>query len=42
MQIAKIANEGIGYMKGYKNKLKDREDKILARWIIQQTEEDWE
>ena len=33
--IAKIANEGIGYMKGYKNKLKDGEDKILAQWIIQ-------
>lgn len=33
--IAKIANEGIGYMKGYKHKLKDEEDKILAQWIFQ-------
>ena len=40
--IAKIANEGIGYMKGYKHKLKDGEDKILAQWIIQQVDKDWE
>ena len=40
--IAKIANEGIGYMKGYKNKLKDGEDKILAEWIIQEAENNWE
>ena len=33
--IANIANEGIGYMKGYKHKLKDGEYKILAHWIIQ-------
>ena len=39
--IAKIANEGIGYMKGYKNKLKDGEDKILAEWIIQNAQKDW-
>ena len=40
--IAKIANEGIGYMKGYKNKLKDGEDKILAQWIIKNAQEGWE
>ena len=40
--IVKIANEGIGYMKGYKHKLKDGEDKILAQWIIQQAEKGWE
>ena len=40
--IAKIANEGIGYMKGYKHKLKDGEDKILAKWIIQNAEKGWE
>ena len=40
--IAKIANEGIGYMKGYKHKLKDGEDKILAKWIIQNAQRDWE
>ena len=39
--IAKIANEGIGYMKGYKHKLKDGEDKILAQWIIQNALEGW-
>ena len=40
--IAKIANEGIGYMKGYKRKLKDGEDKVLAQWIIQNVEKGWE
>jgi len=40
--IAKIANEGIGFMKGYKNKLKDGEDKVLAKWIIQNAEKGWE
>ena len=39
--IEKIANEGIGYMKGYKHKLKDGEDKILAKWIIQKAEKGW-
>jgi len=42
ISIAKIANEGIGFMKGYKNKLKDGEDKVLAQWIIQNAEKDWE
>ena len=40
--IAEIANEGIGYMKGYKNKLKDGEDKVLAQWIIQNAKNGWE
>ena len=40
--LANIANEGIGYMKGYKHKLKDGEDKILAQWIIQNAEKGWE
>ena len=39
--IKKIANNGIGYMKGYKNKLKGDEDKILAEWLIQQSKEGW-
>jgi len=39
--IAKIANEGIGYMKGYKHKLKEGEDKILAQWIIQNAQKGW-
>ena len=40
--IARIANDGIGFMKGYKNKLKDGEDKVLAQWIIQSAEKGWE
>ena len=40
--IAKIANDGIGFMKGYKNKLKKGEDKVLAQWIIQNAEKGWE
>ena len=40
--IAKIANDGIGFMKGYKNKLKDGEDKVLAQWIIQNAEKSWD
>ena len=40
--IAKIANDGIGYMKGYKNKLMDGEDKILAQWIIQNAQKGWD
>ena len=39
--ITKIANDGIGFMKGYKNKLKDGEDKVLAQWIIQNAQEGW-
>ncbi len=42
ISIVKIANEGIGFMKGYKNKLKDGEDKVLAQWIIQNAENSWE
>ena len=42
ISIAKIANEGIGFMKGYKNKLKDGEDKVLAQWIIQNAQKGWE
>ncbi len=40
--ITKIANNGIGFMKGYKNKLNDDEDKVLAQWIIQNAQEGWE
>ena len=40
--IVKIANEGIGFMKGYKKKLNDGEDKVLAQWIIENAEKGWE
>ena len=40
--ITIIANDGIGFMKGYKNKLKDGEDKVLAEWIIKNAEKGWE
>ena len=40
--ITKIANDGIGFMKGYKNKLRDGEDKVLAQWIIQNAKKGWE
>ena len=39
--IIEIANEGIGYMKGYKNNLSDGEDRILAEWIIENAKEGW-
>ena len=39
--IATIANEGIGFMKGYKHKLKEDEDQILAEWIIQESKKGW-
>jgi len=42
ISIAKIANEGIGFMKGHKNKLKDGEDKVLAKWIFKNAQEGWE
>ena len=37
--IAKIANEVIAYIYGYKNKSKNGEDKILAQLIIQNAQE---
>ena len=40
--IAKIANDGIGFMKGYKNKLKDGENMVLAQWIIKNAQEGWD
>ena len=39
--IEKIANDGIGSMKGYKNKLNGEEDKVLAQWIIEQSKKGW-
>ena len=37
--IIKIANNGIGHVKGYKNKLKGEEDKVLAEWLIKKSKE---
>ena len=39
--IKKIANNGIGNMKGYKNKLNGDEDKVLAEWIILESKKGW-
>ena len=39
--IEKIANDGIGSMKGYKNKLNGEEDKVPAQWIIEQSKNGW-
>ena len=39
--IENIPNHGIGYMKGYKNKLREEEDKIPAEWIIIQSKKVW-
>ena len=36
--IVKIANEGLGFMKGYKKKLNAGEDKIVAQWIFENAE----
>ena len=40
--ISEIANEGIGYMKGYKNKLGEGEDIIIAEWIIENSKIGWD
>ena len=41
--ITIIANDGIGFMKCYKYKLRDGEDKILAQRIIQNAQKKgWE
>ncbi len=39
--IAKIAKEGIGIMSGYEKFLKNEEDKILANWIWEQSQNAW-
>ena len=39
--IKKIANNGVGYMKGYKSKLKGDEKKFLSEWLFQQSKEGW-
>ena len=39
--IAKIARQGIGIMDGYKEKLGDNGDQIVANWIWEQAQKAW-
>ena len=39
--IKNISNDGFSHMKGYKSKLKENEDKVLAEWLIQKSKEGW-
>tara|TARA_B100000029_G_scaffold74062_1_gene66028 strand:+ start:196 stop:552 length:357 start_codon:yes stop_codon:yes gene_type:complete len=39
--IARIAREGIGIMSGYKEVLKEGEDKLVSDWILQQAQNAW-
>ena len=39
--IAEIARQGIGIMDGYKDKLGDNGDKIVANWIWEQAQKAW-
>jgi len=39
--IAKIAREGIGIMDGYKDKLGENGDQVLADWVWEQAQKAW-
>ena len=39
--IENIARQGISYIKGYKNKLRGEEDKVLEECIIMQSKKGW-
>ena len=39
--IAKVAREGIGIMDGYKDRLGDNGDQIVANWIWEQAQKAW-
>tara|TARA_B100000965_G_scaffold367839_1_gene354084 strand:- start:1032 stop:1406 length:375 start_codon:yes stop_codon:yes gene_type:complete len=39
--IAKIARQGIGIMDGYKEKLGENGDQIVANWIWEQAQKAW-
>jgi len=39
--IAKIAREGIGIMDGYKDKLGENGDQVLADWVLEQAQKAW-
>ena len=40
-EIAKIANEGVGIMSGYKEVLGEKGDQVLANWIWEQSQKAW-
>tara|TARA_Y100001968_G_scaffold144950_1_gene132378 strand:+ start:241 stop:585 length:345 start_codon:yes stop_codon:yes gene_type:complete len=39
--IAKIARQGIGTMSGYKDKLGNNGDQIVAKWVWEQAQKAW-
>ena len=39
--IAKIANQGIGIMDGYKEQLGNNGDQIVANWVWEQAQKAW-
>ena len=39
--IENIQNQGIRYMKGYKNELRGEKDKLPAKWTIKQVKIVW-
>ena len=39
--IAKIAREGIGIMDGYKDKLGENGDQVVADWVWEQAQKAW-
>ena len=39
--IAKIARQGIGLMSGYKDKLGDNGDQLVANWVLEQAQKAW-
>tara|TARA_Y100001968_G_C18827012_1_gene467253 strand:- start:43 stop:384 length:342 start_codon:yes stop_codon:yes gene_type:complete len=40
-EIAKIARLGIGIMNGYKEVLKEGEDQIIGKWVLEQAQNAW-
>ena len=39
--IAQIAREGIGIMQGYEDRIGDKNDQIVAKWIWEQAQKAW-
>ncbi len=40
-EIARIARDGIGIMSGYKEVLGEQGDKLVANWILKQSQKAW-